>query len=780
MSTKKTMQQPRADWGLTPRGPGGAAALSGLTLAAAAVVGGPMLDVPVVWPIAATTAGAALTYLTGRDLARRTLVWRLAARLLAGGWLTWALLTDLWAPEPWLTLVGLSTAGGMTYTWASYPGGRTNRHGHQAGLLGNVALPVTGIPRRDQPLAEEWVRRIQRVARVRVRVTGMQTWGNGGGFSLQLRLPDDGTSLDTMDGYAVRLAASADLPAGCNVEFRGGGSKRSVWMDVATVNRLVEDLDYPGDHSPRSILDGITLGLCRNGDPLTLQVRQPRTIVVGTTGSAKTGTLHAATAALGRCEDGLTWQMDLNGGNVSIPWLRPWLDGHTDRPAIDWAACCAEEALLMADAKVRIALERKTAYAALRLASDEDKLPISPAVPQITTILDEGHEVLSDSIRDPIQREIRKLIEKTARIGRAEAVTYLLSTLRSISGTLSTDLLNLMHNRLFMAGGEQKEANYLYDYAKGVNVQDLAGPGSGFARRFGSPEVRSWKAYRLKPARDIRPASLAVSGIRPELDAPSAAAAGDAYATRLDRMRWCFSTPEEREHLTPPAPVELPGLYEPTGEPLVWHPALTHPPASRSQMEPRPEPGKPVRQADSERHLRLLRGGATAGWEDPAAIAARARAERVASGAAPMPRTAAATATVVHAEQVLQLAVAGQELPEIVRRVLTALGKARDGRLHSEVLAARVGVDSKAELAELLRPLGLAPLPNSFERGGKKRRGYDLADARACADRIAAGEQEVPDHIAAWPDVDQTDDQTDDVVDAEVLDGSPGDPDEET
>nr|BFE85850.1 hypothetical protein GCM10020093_084510 [Planobispora longispora] len=236
---------------------------------------------------------------------------------------------------------------------------------------------------------------------------------------------------------------------------------------MATVNQLATDLDHHGDYSPRDVNHGITLGRFRNGQAMTVQVRQPRTIVVGTTGSAKTGTLHTATAELGRCFNNVTWHMDLNGGNVSIPWLRPWLDGQVDRPAVDWAAPCREEALLMAHANVQIALERKVAYAALRLEADDDKLPVSAEVPQVTTILDEGHEVLADSIRDPIERAIRAKIEKCARIGRAEAMQYLLSALRSVSGTLSPALLNLMHNRLFMAGGEQKECNYLYSYPKG-------------------------------------------------------------------------------------------------------------------------------------------------------------------------------------------------------------------------------------------------------------------------------------------------------------------------
>lgn len=755
----------RADWSLQPRGPVSAAGMGGLALAAASVAGGQVLHVHPGWAVAGTAIGASVAVLTGLNTLPKALGWRLWCWLTGGGWLTWTLMDGLAAMEPWLLLGGISMTAGMTYTWAHTTKPRPSMTGHHLnGPLSGSPL-TANVPRASLPLAEEWLARIRRCSELRVTIEDWKDWSHGAGFSALVALPPGGANIRTLADKAIRLAADADLPDGCAVEFRPSGRRRSVWMDVSTVNKLAEVVDHPRDYSPRDVTEGVTLGRYRNGEPMTVKVREPRTIVVGTTGSAKTGTLHTATCELGRCFNNLVWHMDLNGGGVSQPWLRSWLNGDSDRPAVDWAAPCPEEALLMSHAMVAIALERKTAYSGLRMAADEDKLPVSADVPQITTILDEGFEVLSDTIRDPLQKAIRADIEETARIGRAEAVQLVLSALRSTSNTLSTDLLSRMHNRIFMAGGATKEAEYLFDYPRGLSAEeDLSGPGSGYVRRFGESEIRTWRAWRMKPQRDIYPASAAIAARRPDLDAASARAAGDAYTSRLTRMRWLFSTQEERDHLQRPDPIELPGMYEANGEPIVWDPAVSHPCARdvHTQLEVRPTPHKPVRQADSRAHLQLLQGGTAAGWASPESIAAAAHSQRAAAGTAPMPVTAAAAAEPVYAataEQIRPVTAAAAELPEIVRRVLTILRRARDGRLHSEDLAARAGVADKLQLAQLLGAVGLTPRPNSFERGGKKRRGYDVRDAEECAARIAGGEQEVPAAVADWPDVDDEDEQ---------------------
>ncbi|GGL56602.1 hypothetical protein [Planomonospora parontospora] len=758
----QTQQKTAVDWSLRPRGPVSATVQGSLALAALATVGDAVAVSPVVGG-AATAIGAAAMVVAGahRQLGPSALMYRVGCWVGGGAWWTWTLIDTPWTQGAWAALgIGAATAGILA------PLGRATKPRRSAG--GSVTPGTALVPRAHAALATEWEDRIRRCCNgLAVRIEQVEEWPTKTGYSLLVVLPPGGVTDARLKQACEGMANDARLPLGCGVEVlppRAGQLRGTVWLEVATVDRLAADIDHPGDYSPRSVIDGITIGEYRNGQPMRLNMRQPRTIVVGTTGSAKTGTLHTITAELGRCFDNLPWHMDLNGGGVAQAWVRPWMDGEVDRPAIDWAASCPEEALLMADAQVRILLERKTAYAQLRVDSDTDLLPVSASVPQVTIILDEGAEVLAPDVRDPIERGIRDRIEKIARLGRADACQVVVSALRSISSTVSTDLLALLHNRIIMAGCAQKEVTYLYESANGADIMELSGPGSGFVRIHGNEEVRAWKAWRMKPQRDIRPASLAMSRNRTELDAPSVAAAGEAYRGRHERMRWCFSTPAQRARLPRPRPIELPGITDDRGNPVIWDPALTHPAEGQEGQgamvaSPRPTPSAPA--AGQRPHLTALPGGATADastWADPIELARRSRPQvaPVADASqwadpremlrATQVRPAAPSTPAVPAVPAAPVA----PVPEILRRALAVFESMRTERLHSEELAAALGL-TMTELADLLRPLEVRPLPNKFSRGGQERRGYARAALETAAERITRGEIEVPADVAAWP-----------------------------
>ena len=131
-------------------------------------------------------------------------------------------------------------------------------------------------------------------------------------------------------------------------------------------------------------------------------MRQASVLVIGQTGSGKTILLNVLTAGAGRCRDALVWHIDLNGGSLSQMWLAPWLEGHTDRPAIDWAASTPAEALDMALAALRIAKDRKTSARKLKIAADTTLMPVSPDLPEIVIFLDEGAEAVSPGDRSVV------------------------------------------------------------------------------------------------------------------------------------------------------------------------------------------------------------------------------------------------------------------------------------------------------------------------------------------------------------------------------------------
>ncbi|KOV08148.1 hypothetical protein ADK91_13865, partial [Streptomyces sp. XY511] len=122
-----------------------------------------------------------------------------------------------------------------------------------------------------------------------------------------------------------------------------------------------------------------------------------------------------------RAEDMLGWVIDLNAGSAGLPWVRPAMtptdSGQAVRPGIDWLASTPEEAHRMLDAAIAIAKRRKVAYQKLMADADTDLLPISPRIPQIMLIVDEGAEILASN--DKAMKALAAKILEVIRISRA-------------------------------------------------------------------------------------------------------------------------------------------------------------------------------------------------------------------------------------------------------------------------------------------------------------------------------------------------------------------------
>jgi hypothetical protein len=136
-------------------------------------------------------------------------------------------------------------------------------------------------------------------------------------------------------------------------------------------------------------------------------------------------------------------------------------------------------------------------------------------------------------------------------------------------------------------------------------------------------------------------------------------------------------------------------------------------------------------------------GNATA-WPEPAILTGATRAEdpaaRVITGhvipanGGPVPGRTDHTA-------------GERPLPEFLSAVLDAFDG--DTRAHTVTLALALGI-SKQKLSELLRAIGVRPLPEAFSRGGTSLRGYERAHVEHAATRIRSGELPVPAEVAAW------------------------------
>jgi hypothetical protein len=92
-----------------------------------------------------------------------------------------------------------------------------------------------------------------------------------------------------------------------------------------------------------------------------------------------------------------------------------------------------------------------------------------------------------------------------------------------------------------------------------------------------------------------------------------------------------------------------------------------------------------------------------------------------------------------------------QAVPELLRQALAVFDDAGIEKMHSETLATELGMASTHELNKLLVQLEVRTLPEAFHVAGKRARGYHREHLVGAADRIASGEQEVPDEVAEWP-----------------------------
>ncbi|WP_371781721.1 hypothetical protein [Streptosporangium subroseum] len=669
-----TTRTPRPDWSLTPRGTVSATTQGALALAALATAGD-LAALNPVWGGAATAVGALGTVVVGahHNHGPTTLLYRLGCWLGAGSWLTYTLAATPWSLNTFAALgIGALGAGLLASLGRHTP--RTARRPGTALVLRQSAR--TGM---------EWEDRILRVCRIRVTVTEIRTWPTATGYDVHADLPGGGVTRKQLATFAEALATDARLPEGCGVEIVSGTDRGAVVLRVSTVNRLAQIIGYPADYSRRSVLQAIAFGEHANSELTDAEVREESALISGKRGSGKTTLLQDISIALGRCVDNLTWHLDLNGGGLTQPWIDVWLDGKVVRCPIDWAAPNLHEGKLMLAAAIAIAKHRKASYRKLKRAHNTNLLPVSPELPQITIVIDEGAQAVKD-------RDLEALISELQNIGRNEAVNLIVSALRPTSDLVPVNMRKQTGVRIQMHGPDEEELGHMFGWKSGVSMDQLAGKGTGFISIDGSTP-RPFRAYNVLPAQ-IEQAALAIAFSRPDLDAASADAAGHAYATRSQRMRAAFTDLDTDEYEG----------YE-----------LAVPAA----------PAAPIRR------LTVLPGGAES-WSDPFDLARRPDPGPVPTASAaswPDPRQ-----QLLRAEQIHPVSPAPQArpVPPIVARALAAFTDAGAERLHSAELADALGL-TQTELADALRPYGITPLEQPFKRHGNRARGYALEDFHAVA-----------------------------------------------
>ncbi|WP_030241009.1 hypothetical protein [Streptomyces sp. NRRL S-350] len=539
-NTKNTV--PRLDWSA------GHGLLTGTLNATAGALSttaiGHATGMPAGWALAAGAAGALSTIGAGlrKRLTGATLAFRGTCWMAAGGWSSWALAHG--GPWQWPELGSLAVAGIAAGTLgAAFAAHEEVEQAKRAHLL------LIGGRRQ---LAADWTDRIRRVCSVEVTVLGIEHWPSGAGYTLELELPEGGTTRRAIADRAEALGSDLDLPDGCGLQVMPGISRRRVLIQVTT-KVLTDQLLFPVEEieETTTVNNPIPVALLSDGARAEMDLRQASTIVTGPTGTGKTNWLHTLIARLNQTNDVLVWVIDLNGGSIGLPWLNAWRDAQIGRegsrwanadipvPGVDWVASTVDEAKRMLAAAVRIAKSRKVAYQDAMRDANDDKLPVSPTIPEIVIITDEGAEAAAT-------REARAVlagISEVVRIARAMAIRAVLSVLRVTQDVMPDPLVRKMaSNRLATGALEDSELGHLFGW-RALRAEDsFSGPGSVLVGTEGKQPAKA-RQPRITPDM-IEEISALTSHRRPALDAPSLEAAGADYTDRwtMDRCGHLWAT----------------------------------------------------------------------------------------------------------------------------------------------------------------------------------------------------------------------------------------------
>ncbi|MFB7312967.1 DNA translocase FtsK [Streptomyces sp. NPDC056192] len=558
----KDSRMPPLDWAAT-HGPI-TGAVSATTGAAAVALLGTATGMPGTLPLLVGAAGAighGIGHSVFRRLTARTGVTRAASWLLAGGWTTWAIAEGplTWAAAGTLTGIGVGI-GAMASNAAMH-----EEVAEEERLTAEARAAVAAMDHKRRIVATEWTARLKRITGLDVVVTAVEFWKNGAGYSIGGDLPGGAVWTQLRD-KARHLASDARLPHGCLVEIEEGAIQGTFAIDINTINIMRQLTLFPEDYSPLSILTGIPWGLRPNSDPVLVFLREACALILGPPGSGKSTFVDGILAGFARCVDVLVWVIDLKGGAVGMPWVRPYLEAQglidpvpgqdrapeDTRPGVDWIASTPAEALLMLTVALVINTARQQGYQELMVRKNTTLLPVSANLPQIELVVDEGAELLSAPNNEPFARELKKLILRFIRLTRAMGERAVLTALDgNLSAIGNTEVRKYSPVGTALTSGENSTSNVgkLFSRAK-IDTSQLSEKGAGVIGQAGQDGFKptAFKTWKTSPNM-VRDAILATNSRRPSLDRISAEAAGRIYTERWspERAGWMWGAPEYRE-----------------------------------------------------------------------------------------------------------------------------------------------------------------------------------------------------------------------------------------
>jgi hypothetical protein len=356
------------------------------------------------------------------------------------------------------------------------------------------------------------------------------------GRTIALRLPKSGSiTLEHLQAVDKKIETAKRLRRGAVRFEMGKEHSANVWMHLSERDVLKEEVAFPAGNKPRTINKPFSVGIDENGEEMLVLFREVAALIAGIRGAGKSNLIAVLLARFCQCVDTVIFMIDMKGGRTARPWLQPWLDGKCPRPAIDWVATTREEADLMLEACMAGIDVRS------RSGIGGEKITPSTGTPAILLISDDIAVIFRSGgpKRGQVKTTNTQLADKGLVItatGRSEAVDPVLVVQRAtVTMTGTGDLKSQCKLRFGLGTVTESEARMLLpDNWRGARpLAHIDSPGAGVIA-LGANVSAPGKFYRLTPQR-IYGIAEETGWNRPEPDAMTAAAMGDAYATRWER-----------------------------------------------------------------------------------------------------------------------------------------------------------------------------------------------------------------------------------------------------
>jgi hypothetical protein len=452
--------------------------------------------------------------------------WAAAAACCAAGWTAYAAVAGPWS---WPAFTGLVVpAAILTPLWPAV-------RAHEARVAEAERRRLAALAAAEG--ARKWPAHLARIGFRGVQAAGREDTLCG--YKVRLRLPATGrVTYKTLAAATDKLEVAAKVRrSSLRFEQLPGQAAHEVILHVAERDVLAETIPFPLEHRRQTINDPIAVGLHEDGTACPLLLREVATLVIGLRGSGKSSLLNVLIAQLARTVDCIIFVLDLKGGRMATPWLRPWLDARTPRPVIDWVATTREEAALMLEACLR-GIDARS-----RSGTGGEKITPSIDHPAVIVICDEAAVVLgmgtggpksSFENAGPTNRSLAELMKQFTILGRSEAVDPMLAAQRGTVTMLGDgDLKSQFGLRIGLGVATEADARLIIpdDVHIAANLAALHHPGSGIVQQGRHGRVLPVKFYRLEPG-DITRIATATGWIRPAPDPLLAEALGRVYEER--------------------------------------------------------------------------------------------------------------------------------------------------------------------------------------------------------------------------------------------------------